>query len=303
MRFPELEKEILELAANYGCQDLVKYSDYDDPRDKDWVIFPAIDVKLGRFRMRIDVDERWGGVLRFGFTVTYPSKRREGEVQSGMVFLRKYYPSYLPKDVKLRDFDYQMPVSRRDWENKMKSILEIALKNRKALEHDCEKACLRDEYGNAKKRWEEWRSDAKVLKIENHNDGEIVQGIKQDKQGQYDSSPLCFGSNGTYYVPGENKWIMKYRIKHRAQDAPCPISPIVPIESFMKEKLLPSLGYQRVSSQLKQRLIERLQSRKLIVVTRDFGEDGFVSQDAEFLPVGFTSWNAYLEDVFKDWLR
>ena len=95
---------------------------------------------------------------------------------------------------------------------------------------------------------------------------------------------------------------MTYRVKRRAQDAPCPLFQTVSIESFMKERLLPTLGYQRVSSQLKKRILEHLQSQQLIVVTKNFDEHGFVSQDAEFFPRGFQSWDAYLEDVFKDWL-
>lgn len=302
MRFPEFEKEVLSIVAKFGCQDIVEYSDFDDPKDRDWVLFPTVEIKLGRFRMVIDVDERWGGVLRFNFDVTYPSKNRDKEDHSGMVFPRKYYPSYLPQEVKLRDYYYQMPATRY-WDGRMKTIIEIVLKNRKNLERDCERICLRDERGNAKRHWEEWRSDAKVLEIENYNSGGIVQGIKQNQQSQYDTSPWHVGSNGTYRAFGDNEWIMIYRIKRRAQDSPCPIFQIVSIESFMKEKLMPSLDYKKISAQRKQRILDLLQSRDLVVVTNNFDEYGFVSQDAEFFPVGFHSWDAYLEDLFKDWLK
>lgn len=303
MKFPEFEKEVLEVAAKYSCLDIVEYQDYEDQKDKNWVILPTITIKLGRFRMHINADTRWDGVVQFHFSVIHPAPKRQELTSHGMVFPRKAYPSYLPQDVNLRGFDYQTHADCEDWAEKMKLLLEIALTNRKALERDCEQSCLRDELGNAKKRWEEWRSDAKILKIENYNDGGVVQGIKQDRQGAYDSSPWCAGSNGSYRVFGDNEWIMKYMIKRVSPDFPCPLVATLSIERFMKEQLMPSQGYQRVSPQFKQRILDRLQSRELVVVTRDFGEDGFVAQGAVFLPVGFHSWDAYLEDIFKDWLQ
>lgn len=303
MECPEFKKDVFRLAAKYGCQDIVEYNDCEDPEDRDCVIFPNITVRLGRFRIDIDIDKRWGGVLRFDFSVTFFSKKYNEEDSRGMVFPKKYYPFYLPREVKPHNFFYHIPVTYENWNEKMISLLEAILKNRKALERDCEKSCLRDENGNSKRHWEEWRSDAKILEIENHNNGGIIQGITQKHQVNYDCFPGCVGSNGTYRVFGNNEWVLSYRIKYRAQGEPCPLFPIVSIEKFMKEKLMPSLGYKRVSPQLKQRILEHLQSQKLVVVTRDFGEDGFVDENAEFIPVGFSSWDAYYEDVFKDWLK
>ena len=303
MKFPEFQKQIHGVIARYGCQSVVTYNDYDDYPDKNWILFPVITIILGRFEMDIDVDERWGGVLRFNFFVSFTVAGKDEPELRGLAFPRKNYPHYLPQGVDYKNGYYQIPVTMDDWQQKMQQLLIIVLENRKTLEVDCERVCFRDQYGNSKKQWKEWKSSAKIISVENRNSGGVIQGIKKDKQAEYDSSPYCAGSNGSYRFFGENEWVMTVRIKMYSQDYPPPTNYMESIERFMKQRLLPAIGRQRVSSNLKEDILRQLQKDDLTVVTRSFGSDGIVSEDALFLPVGFRSWDDYLETVFKEWLQ
>ena len=303
MKFPEFQKQIHSISARYGCENIVMYHDCDDyPGDK-WIVFPAITINLGRFEMDIDVDARWGGVLRFNFFVSVTKTGKDEPDLYGLAFPRKNYPQYLPQGVKYYDCYYQIPVTMDDWQQKMHQLLIVVLENRKALEDDCERVCYRDKNGNSKKQWKEWKSSAKIIRVENMNSGGVIQGIKKDKQADYDCSPYCAGSNGSYRFFGENEWVMTVRVKRFSQDYPPPRNYWESIERFMKQRLLPAIGRQRVSSNLKEDILKQLQKDPLTVVTKSFGSDGIVSEDATFLPVGFRSWDDYLETVFKDWLQ
>lgn len=303
MKFPEFRKQILGVIARYGCQSIVTYNDYDDHPDNNWVLFPAISIVLGRFLMDIDVDERWGGVLRFNFFVSVTKTGKDEPELYGLAFPRKDYPNYLPQRVKYYDGYYHMPVTMDNWQQGMQKILITVLENRKALERDCERACFRDKQGNSKKQWTEWKSSAKIISVDNRNSGGVIQGIKKNKQADYDSSPYCAGSNGSYRFFGENEWLMTIRVKRYSQDYLPPRKYWESMDCFMKQRLLPAIGRQRVSSNLKEDILKQLQKDKLTVVTKSFGIDGIVSEDATFLPVGFRSWDDYLETVFKDWLQ
>lgn len=92
------------MAAKYGSQDIVEYCDCEDPEDRDCVIFPNITVRLGRFKIDIDIDKRLGRVLRFAFSATFFSKKYNEEDSRGMVFPHKYYPFYLPREVNPHNF-------------------------------------------------------------------------------------------------------------------------------------------------------------------------------------------------------
>lgn len=158
---------------------------------------------------------------------------------------------------------------------------------------------LRFPDGTMKVRRKSWKSPAIIKGIYQESNQDVIQEIKKSDQPTYDNMPGLFGSNGTYVGYEERSYLLKVIIIRPGQDVFEPLVDKINIEDFIRDYYLPKLQRQRMSPNLRDEMNQILAKQKLEVITTNFDNDGAVSADATYFPIGFNSWDDYLKSIFK----
>lgn len=193
---------------------------------------------------------------------------------------------------------YVLNSSFKSWPKDIELILTNIRNNIPVLTEFLDNNTLRFPDGTMKVIYKKWKSPAVIKGICQESSREFLQGIKKSQQPFYDNSPGLFGSNGTYAGYEERRYYLKYKVIRPSQELYISQTDKVDIESFIRDYYLPKLQRKRMSAILEDEINNKLKTIKIDVVTHDFDEDGAVSADATYLPVGFKSWDEYLRSVF-----
>ncbi len=182
--------------------------------------------------------------------------------------------------------------------NDVEKIVSNIRKNYSALIPILDSSTLRFPNGTMKVRRKSWKSPARIKGIYQESNRDFIQGIKKSDQPTYDNMPGHFGSNGTYVGYEEKYYVLRIKILRPSQEDYEPFTYNIEIENFIRKYLLPKLQRERMSSNLRDEINKKLAKQQVVVITHDFDEDGTVSVDATYLPVGFKSWYEHLRSLF-----
>lgn len=182
--------------------------------------------------------------------------------------------------------------------NDVEKVVSNIRKNSSALIPILESSTLRFPDGTMKVRRKSWKSPAIIMGIDQKSSRELIQGVKKDRQSYYDDAFDIFGSNGTYVGYEEKYYVLKIKILRPSQEDYEPFIYDIDIENYIRKDLLPNLHRERMSTNLRDEINKKLAKQKVDVIRHDFDEDGAVSKDAKFLPIGFKSWEEYLKSLF-----
>lgn len=99
--------------------------------------------------------------------------------------------------------------------------------------------------------------------------------------------------------PEEKYYVLKFKVLRPRQELFQPINGYIYVEKLIREYYLPKMQRERMSSKLLEEINQRITNLKLDVVTQDFDKYGAVSINATYKPIGFDSWDDYLNQLYK----
>ena len=180
----------------------------------------------------------------------------------------------------------------------IEGVVSNIKKNFSTLNLLLDNSTLRFPDGTMKVRRKSWKSPARIKGIYQESNRDVIQRIKKSDQPTYDNMPGLFGSNGTYVGYEERYYLLKVIIIRPGQEVFETVVDKINIENFIRDYYLPKLQRQRMSPNLRDEMNQILAKQNIEVITKSFDDDGAVSADATYLPVGFNSWNDYLKSIF-----
>lgn len=170
---------------------------------------------------------------------------------------------------------YILNSSFETWPNDIEVILSNIRKNISALPVFLDNYTFRFPDGTMKVKRNLWKSPARIKGIIQKS----RYGVESDFEERY--------------------YVLRIKILRPSQENYEPFAYDIEIEDFIRKQLLPKLQRERMSTKLEEEINSKLRTIKAEVITHDFDEDGAVSADATYLPLGFKSWDEYLRSVFK----
>lgn len=200
--------------------------------------------------------------------------------------------------IKFAKGEYVISSSIESWPQDMEFLFSKIKKNEIILSRVFDNYTLRFSDGTMKIRRKIWKSPAWIVGINQKSERPFIQGVKKDKQSSYACAPYWFGSNGTYVGFEDKYYVLIFSVLRPSQESFHAIKLDVNIENFIRKYYLPKLQRQKMSSKLLEEIHQKLITIKIEVFTSDFDEDGAVSVNATFLPLGFKSWEEFLKTIF-----
>lgn len=158
--------------------------------------------------------------------------------------------------------------------NDIEKIVSNIRKNYSALIPILDSSTLRFPDGTMKRKRNSWKSHAIIIDISQ----ESRYGVESDFEERY--------------------YVLRIKILHPSQEDYELFTYKIEIEDFIRKYLLPKFKRDRMSTKLEDEINKKLAKQQVVVITHDFDEDGTVSVDATYLPVGFKSWYEYLRSLF-----
>lgn len=158
--------------------------------------------------------------------------------------------------------------------NDVEKIVSNIRKNSSALIPILESSTLRFSDGTMKVRRKSWKSPARIKGIFQ----ESRYGVESDFEEKY--------------------YVLRIKILRPSQEDYELFTYKIEIEDFIRKYLLPKYKRDRMSTKLEDEINKKLAKQQVVVITHDFDEDGTVSVDATYLPVGFKSWYEHLRSLF-----
>ncbi len=145
-----------------------------------------------------------------------------------------------------------------------------------------------------------WKTTAKLISITKELPIQhIVSGISRSQQRFYDSYPGIHGSNGTYAENVYPYWCLNYRVKRLAYEVDESQKLSVDINDYITKEFMPSLGWNRITTNRLDLINKCIKGKKVAVVTHDMEEAPIYRV---FYPEN-SSWNNFLNDCFKEILE
>ena len=163
-------------------------------------------------------------------------------------------------------FDSSFDTLYKDFEN----ILSNIRRSSSALIPILDSSTLRFPDGTMKRKRNSWKSPAKIKGIFQKS----RYGVESDFEEKY--------------------YVIRIKILRPSQEDYEPFIYDIDIENYIRKDLLPNLHRERTSTNLRDEINKKLAKQKVDVITHDFDEDGAVSIDATYLPIGFKSWEEFL---------
>lgn len=182
-------------------------------------------------------------------------------------------------------------------ENWIDVMLDTAEKlyNRRADVIDfCQSSSNIDEHGNIIKAYKEWKTKGLILSLQKIMPIVNSYHAKKEHQYIYDNSPFLHGSNGTYVENANPYWNLVIKVRRPSYECPEPLKLNIDIHEYLTEVLMPKLGWERMTQERLNVLIERLKGVKLDLITKDTDKPALYRN---FLPSGFKCWGDYLDTI------
>lgn len=147
---------------------------------------------------------------------------------------------------------------------------------------------------NEHKKHQSWKSKGRIWYISKEEPLRHMYHAKKGGQDFWNNSPFVHGSNGTYVENVNPTWTLAFKVNRPSYEVTESINYSVDIHDFITQTLMPKLGWERMTQSRLDRLNEILSGLAVELETADTDKAALYR---DFLPVGFTNWDEYLEQT------
>lgn len=178
------------------------------------------------------------------------------------------------------------------------AIIELVVNLTPELLTMCRKSTLWYNEERMNQTLREWYTEAKLLGISKEMPIlRMATGIKAPQQESFDSCYDLHGSNGTYVENASPEWILKIRLRRLDFAVDESEKEIIHIHQYITQKLMPRLGWGKITAGRLDLLNDVVKNHTLKVVTREMDVAPIYRR---FLPVDFSCWENALDTIFSD---
>ena len=176
--------------------------------------------------------------------------------------------------------------------------IDAVLKNKVQLIVMCEQSTCWNDDGTLKHRDTKWDTEAILLGIsKEYPVTRMFTGVQAFRQNDYDLCSGLHGSNGTYVENVNPEWILSFRVKRIGIECDSPVDLNVNVHEYITNKLMPMLGWERVTTSRLQMINQLVKGQKVKVSTKDMGVPPIYRR---FYPSDKTCWDILLDEFLEN---
>lgn len=212
---------------------------------------------------------------------------------------KEYVPNFIIQNGKYNSGGYVFKLSQlTDFSTIIIKMVDLIRQNQSSLISFCNKSTNLNPDGTKKREFDSWKTDAKIIKISKEMPiRRMIQGISKHKQSSYDNSPFLHGSNGTYIENTNAFWYLTFKVKRLAYEVDKPEYLTVNIHNYITSKLMPKLGWEKLTVNRLAKVNDIIKNKPLKVVTYDMDEPPIYR---EFIPDDSKSnWDSVLNELLS----
>ena len=252
----------------------------------------VVDVQLSE-QFSASIIFKWSPVIRIEFSRSIQDGFG-GKTSVGVVIRWKVVPEWLKQDTKFVRGHFEKEVTLENWVDMVMATATNLIEHKKDVVSFCRMSSNSDDIGNLRIKYKTWKTKGRILSLRKELPVAHVYHAKKREQLSWDHAPGVHGSNGTYVENVNPFWCLTIKIKRPSFEAPEPIPGYIDIHDYVTKSLMPKLEWGRITQDRLDRLNEILKGVEMELVTSDTTEAALYRN---FLPIGFKSWDEYLDSI------
>ena len=212
---------------------------------------------------------------------------------------KEYVPNFIIQNGKYYNGGYIFKLAQlTDISTIIIKMVDLIRQNQSSLISFCNKSTNWNPDGTKKREFDSWRTDAKIIKISKEMPIQrMIQGVSKQEQSSYDNSPFLHGSNGTYKENTNPIWCLTFKVKRLAYEVDKPEYLTLDIHNYITSKLMPKLGWEKMTENRLAKVNDMIKNKLLKVVTYDIDKGPIYR---EFIPDDSNSnWDSVLNELLS----
>lgn len=212
---------------------------------------------------------------------------------------KEYVPNFIIENGKYHSGGYVFKFAQlTDFSTIIIKMVDLIRQNQSLLISFCNNSTNWNPDGTKKREFDSWKTDAKIIKISKKMPIQrMIQGISKQKQSSYNNSPFLHGSNGTYVDNINSIWYLTFKVKRLAYEVDKPEYLTFNIHNYITSKLMPKLGWKKITKNRLTKVNDMIKNKPLKVVTYDMDDPPIYR---EFIPYGSNSnWDSVLNELLS----
>lgn len=212
---------------------------------------------------------------------------------------KEYVPDFIIQNGEYHCGGYVFELAQlTDFSTIIIKLVDLIMQNQSLLISFCNNSTNWNPDGTKKREFDSWKTDAKIIKISKEMPiRRMFQGIPKQEQSSYDNSPFLHGSNGTYVENTNASWYLTFRVKRLAYEVDKPECFTIDIHQYITSKLMPKLGWEKITANRLTKVNDMIKNKPLKVVTYDMDKPPI---HREFIPYGSnSSWDSILDELLS----
>jgi hypothetical protein len=216
---------------------------------------------------------------------------------------KEYVPKFIIQNGKYHSGGYDLKLTQlKDLSTVIIKMVDLIMQNQSSLISFCDKSTNWNPDGTKKREFDSWKTDAKIIKISKEMPIQrMIQGISKQEQSSYNNSPFLHGSNGTYIENTNSFWCLTFKVKRLAYEVDKPEYLTLNIHNYITSKLMPKLGWEKITANRLAKINDMIKNKPLKVVTYDMDEPPIYR---EFIPEDSKSnWDSVLNELLSQLIQ
>lgn len=282
----EREKVLLELKKRHLEMSLTAKKNYDS-----FVYYIRLD--LDSYVAQISLQKE----LRLEF---YQKISDHGDITLYSIMPKKeFVPNFIIQNGRYHNGGYVLELTKlTDFSTIIIKMVDLIRQNHLLLISFCNNSTNWNSDGTKKREFDSWKTDAKIIKISKEMPIQrMIQGISKQEQLPYDNSPFLHGSNGTYVENTNPVWCLTIKVKRLAYEVDKPEYLTLNIHNYITTKLMPKLGWGKITANRLAKINAMIKNNTLKVVTYDMNEAPICR---DFIPDDSNgNWDSVLNELLS----
>lgn len=275
-------KKFIENYSNENCS-----LSYDEVRSIQTARLRHIDIA-------VEFTYAWENEIRITFYQII--KEQYGEKMIRIILNNKYDNTLCDNIGKKAKGYFARKEEKDNWIKDMMEIINFITDSIDKVYIVCHKSSNFNKDGTEKRHFVEWRSSCQLLRLCKEMPIQHIYHANKDNQAGLDNSPWVHGSNGTYVENVNPFWTLYIKIKRPSYEVPKPCQINLDVHDYITKRLMPKLGWGKISSNRLEVLNNIIENKFVNVVTNDTSEAALYRN---FHPIGYNSWDEYLDELFS----